>query len=75
VVLLGATAGKALLGSSFRVTKMRGQPIESEIAPLVTATIHPSAILRAPDDETRQEERAAFARDLGLAAEVVSRSG
>jgi DNA polymerase len=75
VVLLGATAGKALLGSSFRVTKERGRPIESDLAPLVTATIHPSAILRAPDDETRQEERAAFVRDLKIVAEVASRSG
>jgi DNA polymerase len=74
VVLLGATAGKALLGASFRVTRMRGQPIESDLAPLVTATIHPSAILRAPDDATRQEEREAFAADLGVVAELLSRS-
>jgi uracil-DNA glycosylase family protein len=74
LVLLGATAGKALLGASFRVTKARGQRIESDLAPLVTATIHPSAILRAPDDETRQEERLAFARDLGIVAEVLQRS-
>jgi DNA polymerase len=73
LVLLGATAGKALLGSSFRVTKARGQPIESDLAPLVTATIHPSAILRAPDDETRHEERRAFADDLGIVAEVLAR--
>ena len=73
LVLLGATAGKALLGSSFRVTKARGQPIESDLAPLVTATIHPSAILRAPDDETRHEERRAFAGDLGIVAEVLAR--
>jgi uracil-DNA glycosylase len=68
VVLLGATAGKAILGSSFRVTKERGQPIESDLAPLVTATIHPSAILRAPDDAERQAEREAFAADLRLVA-------
>ena len=74
LVLLGATAGKALLGSSFRVTKVRGEPIESELAPLVTATIHPSAILRAPDDETRAEERKAFARDLAIVADVLARS-
>ena len=74
LVLLGATAGKALLGSSFRVTKSRGVPIESELAPLVTATIHPSAILRAPDDAMRQQERAAFGRDLGVVAELLSRS-
>jgi uracil-DNA glycosylase len=71
LVLLGATAGKALLGSSFRVTKERGRPIESDLAPLVTATIHPSAILRAPDDDTRQEERRAFAEDLALVAKVL----
>jgi DNA polymerase len=71
LVLLGATAGKALLGSSFRVTKARGQAIQSELASLVTATIHPSAILRAPDDATRAQEREAFARDLGIVAEAL----
>jgi uracil-DNA glycosylase len=68
VVLLGATAGKAILGSGFRVTQERGKPIESDLAPLVTATIHPSAILRAPDDDARQAERAAFTEDLRLVA-------
>ena len=71
VVLLGATAGKALLGSSFRVTQSRGQPVESDLAPLVTATIHPSAILRAPDDAAREAERAAFVADLRLVAEAL----
>jgi uracil-DNA glycosylase len=73
LVLLGATAGKSLLGSSFRVTKVRGEAIDSDLAPLVTATIHPSAILRAPDDATRAEERAAFARDLRIVAEALER--
>jgi uracil-DNA glycosylase family protein len=73
LVVLGATAGKALLGSSFRVTKVRGEPIDSDLAPLVTATIHPSAILRAPDDATRAEEREAFARDLGIVVEALER--
>src|SRR4051794_13589586 len=50
LVILGATAAKALLGSKFRLTQNRGRPIESDLAPHVTATIHPSAILRAPDD-------------------------
>jgi DNA polymerase len=68
VVLLGATAGKAILGSGFRVTRDRGKPVDSDLAPLVTATIHPSAILRAPDDETRQAERTAFTEDLRLVA-------
>jgi uracil-DNA glycosylase len=73
LVVLGATAGKSLFGSSFRVTRVRGEPIDSDLAPLVTATIHPSAILRAPDDETRAEERKAFARDLGIVAEALGR--
>ncbi|HMI71572.1 MAG TPA: uracil-DNA glycosylase family protein, partial [Solirubrobacteraceae bacterium] len=64
LVILGATAAKALLGSKFRLTANRGKPIESDLAPYVTATIHPSAILRAPDDEARQRERRAFTEDL-----------
>jgi uracil-DNA glycosylase len=71
VVLLGATAGKAILGASFRVTKERGQPIDSDLAPLVTATIHPSAILRAPDEAARRAERDAFAADLRLVADAL----
>jgi uracil-DNA glycosylase family protein len=71
VVLLGATAGKAILGSKFRVTQERGRPIESDLAPLVTATIHPSAILRAPDDAARQAEREAFTADLRLVADAL----
>ena len=68
LVLLGATAAKALLGSSFRVTQHRGEFLDSDLAPLVTATIHPSAILRAPDEQARQEERVAFAEDLRVVA-------
>jgi uracil-DNA glycosylase len=64
LVLLGATAAKALLGSSFRVTQHRGELLESELAPILTATIHPSAILRGPDEASRAEEREAFAEDL-----------
>jgi uracil-DNA glycosylase len=69
LVILGATAGKALLGSTFRLTQQRGEPIESDLARLVTATVHPSAILRAPDDEARQAERRAFTSDLQTVAE------
>jgi DNA polymerase len=72
LVLLGATAAKALLGSSFRVTQHRGELLESDLAPLVSATIHPSAILRAPDEESRQEERQAFAADLRIVARALS---
>jgi DNA polymerase len=68
LVLLGATAAKALLGSSFRLTQHRGEMLDSDLAPLVTATIHPSAILRAPDDASRQAERTAFAEDLRAVA-------
>ena len=73
VVLLGATAAKALLGSSFRVTRHRGELLESELAAVVSATIHPSAILRAPDDATRSEERVAFAEDLRAVAQALGR--
>jgi uracil-DNA glycosylase family protein len=73
VVLLGATAAKALMGSSFRVTQHRGELLHSELAPLVSATIHPSAILRAPDEAARAAERKAFASDLRAVAEALSR--
>jgi uracil-DNA glycosylase len=66
VVLLGAVAAKALLGSSFRVTQHRGELLDTDLAPILAATIHPSAILRAPDDVARQEQRRAFAEDLGV---------
>jgi DNA polymerase len=71
LVLLGATAAKALLGSSFRVTQHRGELLDSDLAPIVTATIHPSAILRGPDDATRQQEREAFAEDLRVVARAL----
>jgi uracil-DNA glycosylase len=71
LVILGATAGKALLGSKFRLRDARGRPIDSDLAPFVTATIHPSAILRAPDDEARQAERRAFTEDLRAVAEML----
>jgi uracil-DNA glycosylase len=72
LVLLGATAAQALIGRTFRVTKQRGEPVESELAPLVVATIHPSAILRAPDED-RAAERAAFVADLRRVAEGLAR--
>jgi uracil-DNA glycosylase len=71
LVFLGATAAKALLGSSFRVTQHRGELLDSDLAPIVAATIHPSAILRQRDDETRHAERAAFAEDLRVVAHAV----
>ncbi len=71
IVALGATAAQALLGLKFRVTKQRGQFIESTLAPYIMATIHPSAILRAPDDETRRLERRRFVDDLKKLARVL----
>jgi DNA polymerase len=64
LVCLGATAAQALLGKAFRVSKQRGEFVASTLAPLVTATVHPSSILRAPDDETRREEMRRFVADL-----------
>jgi DNA polymerase len=64
VVLLGATAAQGVLGSEFRVTRQRGQWVQSVIAPLVLATVHPSSILRAPDDDSRHEEMCKFVVDL-----------
>jgi DNA polymerase len=73
VVPLGATAAKALLGSSFRVTQQRGQVLEGTgLAPVVVATIHPSAILRQRTDEERIAEREAFAADLVVVARALS---
>jgi uracil-DNA glycosylase len=72
LVLLGATAAKALMGSSFRLTQHRGELLDSELAPTVTATIHPSAILRQQDDASRMAEREAFAEDLRVVARALS---
>ena len=73
LVLLGATAAKALLGGSFRLTHHRGELLDSDLAPIVAATIHPSAILRAPDDEARLEQRESFAEDLQAVAHALAR--
>ena len=72
LVLLGATAAKALLGSSFRVTQRRGELLDSDLAPIVSATIHPSSILRQPDEDSRVEERDAFAADLRVVVRALS---
>ena len=72
LVLLGATAGQALLGPSFKVGESRGRPIESDLAELVTASAHPSAILRARGDDARSAMRAALAADLRTVAEFLS---
>jgi DNA polymerase len=72
VVCLGATAAQALLGRDFRVTQHRGEFVESPLAPFVMATVHPSSILRAPDDETRHAEMRRFVADLKKLATVLS---
>ena len=72
LVILGATAGKALCGSGFRLGAARGRPLDSDLAPVVMATIHPAAILRARDDEARGAERRAFVGDLEAVAEVLA---
>jgi DNA polymerase len=64
LVCLGATAAQALLGRAFKVTKQRGELVATSLAPLATATVHPSSILRAPDDESRRREMRAFVADL-----------
>jgi DNA polymerase len=73
LVILGATAGKALFGSKFTIRDARGRPIESDLAPYVTATIHPSAILRARGEDERRRERRAFTEDLRGVAAALSR--
>jgi DNA polymerase len=72
IVALGATAAQALLGPTFRVTQQRGQFIDSTLAPYLMATVHPSSILRAPDDETRHLEYRRFVDDLKKLARVLS---
>src|SRR5689334_11266912 len=71
LVCLGATAAQALIGKEFRVTKMRGQWVESEHAERTIATIHPSAILRAPDPDMREEQYRDFVSDLVTIARVL----
>jgi DNA polymerase len=71
VVCLGATAAQALLGKDFRVTKQRGEFVQSPLARYVLATVHPSSILRAPDEDTRHEEMRRFVEDLRVVARVL----
>lgn len=70
IVCLGATAAQALLGKTFRVTKQRGEVLTHELGRIL-ATVHPSSILRAPDDEARARETALFVKDLKVAAKLL----
>lgn len=74
IVCLGATAAQTLLGSKFKVSKQRGQFIESTLAPYILATVHPSSILRAPDDEIRHLEKRRFIDDLKKVGHVLSKA-
>ena len=71
VVALGATAAQALFGKAFRVTRERGKLVASRFAPYAMATVHPSSLLRAPDEETRHREIAHFTEDLKKAAALL----
>ena len=73
LVLLGATAAQALLGRDFRVSVQRAQLMERPGLPPMMATVHPSSILRAPDDETREIEMRAFVQDLKRVAKHLQR--
>jgi len=73
LVCLGATAAQALLGRAFKVSRQRGELVKSPLAPLATATVHPSSILRAPDDETRRLEMERFVADLEKVAAELAR--
>jgi uracil-DNA glycosylase family protein len=71
LVALGATAAQSLLGRQFRVTKQRGVPVESELAPYVVATVHPSSILRQETDEDRAAAMKDFVADLKVVAKLL----
>jgi DNA polymerase len=70
LVCLGVTAAQSLFGKTFSVTRRRGELIESPLAPYAVATVHPSSILRARDEASRREQRAAFEDDLRKVAEM-----
>jgi uracil-DNA glycosylase len=72
IVCLGATAAQTLLGKTFRVTQHRSEFVESTLAPYVAATIHPSAILRMPDESARHEEMQRFVADLKKIAKIIT---
>jgi DNA polymerase len=71
VVCLGSTAAQALLGRTFRVTQQRGVLLDASFAPKALATVHPSSILRAPDEESRRLETMRFVADLKIAVEYL----
>jgi len=74
LVCLGASAAQALLGKDFRVSRDRGKLVNSDLAPHVLATVHPSSILRAQDDESRRSQMQGFIEDLRRVARVATRT-
>jgi len=72
LVCLGATAAQSILGTSFRVTRERGKIFETDVAAKVMATVHPSSLLRQPDEESREREYASFVSDLRSALKASS---
>jgi DNA polymerase len=70
LVCLGSTAGQAIFGPSFRVTRERGKVLSSKFAPKVVATVHPSSLLRQPDEESRRREYKNFVADLRVAVKA-----
>ena len=72
IVALGATAAQALFGKTFRVTRDRGRLVPSALAPYALATVHPSALLRAPDEEARDRETRRFVEDLREVAAILT---
>jgi uracil-DNA glycosylase len=72
VVCLGSTAAQTIFGPAFRVTKQRGRVLESSLAGKVVATVHPSSLLRQPDEESREREYKHFVADLRVALRATS---
>ncbi|HEU4691554.1 MAG TPA: uracil-DNA glycosylase family protein, partial [Vicinamibacterales bacterium] len=72
VVCLGATAAQALLGSTFKVSTQRGQFVDSSLAPIVMATVHPSSVLRAQTEDDRRRAMAEFVADLRVLVKKLS---
>ena len=75
IICLGSTAAQAVIGPKFKVSTQRGTFVESPLAPLVTATVHPSSILRAPSDEARRAETARFIEDLKKIRKAIEELG
>lgn len=73
IICLGATAAQSLLGRDFSVTRHRAEFVPSPLAPYVMATVHPSSILRAPDETSRRQQKQAFIADLRVAAAQISK--